>query len=117
AQGKRRRRKWRASKRSRGPACRRKPPDATMSTPVTQAKSAEARNAATGAMSSGCPDRPSGASAVTGSGTEYVQQSMQAYEQKVRGQMERALQRKAAALGYQLIRTRALPAEPVQALS
>jgi transposase len=48
-------------------------------------------------------------------GTEYVQQSMQEYEQKVRGQMERALQRKAAALGYQLIRTRALPAEPVQA--
>ena len=48
-------------------------------------------------------------------GTEYVQQSMQEYEQKVRGQMERALQRKAAALGYQLIRTGALPAEPVQA--
>ena len=48
-------------------------------------------------------------------GTEYVQQSMQEYERKVRGQMERALQRKAAALGYQLIRTQALPAEPVQA--
>jgi hypothetical protein len=48
-------------------------------------------------------------------GTEYVQQGMQEYEQKVRGQMERALQRKAAALGYQLIRTPALPAEPVQA--
>jgi len=48
-------------------------------------------------------------------GTEYVQQSMQEYERKVRGQMERALQRKAAALGYQLIRTQALSAEPVQA--
>jgi hypothetical protein len=48
-------------------------------------------------------------------GTEYVQRSMQDYEQKIRGQMERALQRKAAALGYQLIRTQALPAEPAQA--
>jgi hypothetical protein len=48
-------------------------------------------------------------------GTEYVQQGMQEYEQKVRGQMERALRRKAAALGYQLIRTQELSAEPVQA--
>jgi transposase len=48
-------------------------------------------------------------------GTEYVQQSMQEYEQKVRSRMERALQRKAAALGYQLIRNEARPAEPVQA--
>src|SRR5215831_2912353 len=48
-------------------------------------------------------------------GTEYVQQSMQEYERKVRGQMERALQRKSAALGYQLIRNQAQAAEPVQA--
>jgi transposase len=36
-------------------------------------------------------------------GKEYVQQSIEEYEQKVRKQMERSLQRKAAALGYQLI--------------
>jgi transposase len=36
-------------------------------------------------------------------GKEYVQKSMAEYEQKVRWQMERSLQRKAAALGYQLI--------------
>ena len=48
-------------------------------------------------------------------GTEYVRQSTQDYEQKVRGQMERALRRQAAARGYQLIRTPALPAEPAQA--
>jgi len=48
-------------------------------------------------------------------GTEYVQQSMQEYEQKVRSQMERALQRKAAALGYQLVRNQASPVEPAQA--
>jgi hypothetical protein len=36
-------------------------------------------------------------------GKEYVQQSMEEYEQKVRKQLERSLQRKAAALGYQLI--------------
>ena len=48
-------------------------------------------------------------------GTEYVQQSMQEYQRKVRGQMERVFQRKAAALGYQLIRNEARPAEPVQA--
>jgi hypothetical protein len=36
-------------------------------------------------------------------GTEYVQQSMQEYEQKLRNQLERSLQRKAAALGYQLV--------------
>src|SRR5262249_52210021 len=36
-------------------------------------------------------------------GKEYVQQSIQEYEQKVRKQMERSLQRKAAALGYDLI--------------
>ena len=36
-------------------------------------------------------------------GKEYVRQSLAEYEAKVRRQMERALQRKAAALGYQLI--------------
>jgi transposase len=48
-------------------------------------------------------------------GTEYVQQSMQEYEQKVRSQMERALHRKAAALGYQLIRNPGPTGEPVPA--
>ena len=36
-------------------------------------------------------------------GTEYVRQGVAEYEQKVRRQMERALQRKAAALGYELV--------------
>jgi transposase len=36
-------------------------------------------------------------------GKEYVQQSMAEYEHKVRQQMERSLQRKAAALGYRLV--------------
>jgi hypothetical protein len=36
-------------------------------------------------------------------GREYVKQNMEEYEQKLRGQMERALQRKAAALGYELV--------------
>jgi hypothetical protein len=36
-------------------------------------------------------------------GRDYVKQSMAEYEQKVRGQMERALRRKAAALGYELV--------------
>jgi transposase len=36
-------------------------------------------------------------------GTEYVQQSLAEYEQRVRRQMERALERKAAALGYRLV--------------
>jgi hypothetical protein len=44
-----------------------------------------------------------------------IQQSRQQYEQKIRSQMERALQRKAAALGYQLIRNQAPPGEPAQA--
>jgi transposase len=37
-------------------------------------------------------------------GKAYVQQSMEAYQQKVREQIERSLRRKAAALGYELIR-------------
>jgi hypothetical protein len=36
-------------------------------------------------------------------GTEYVKRSMGEYEQKLRGQLERALRRKAAALGYELV--------------
>jgi transposase len=36
-------------------------------------------------------------------GKEYVRQSMEEYEQKVREQMERSLHRKAAALGYALV--------------
>jgi transposase len=36
-------------------------------------------------------------------GKEYVRQSMQEYEQKVREQLERSLKRKAAALGYELL--------------
>lgn len=36
-------------------------------------------------------------------GTEYVMHSIEAYEQKIREQMERALKRRAAALGYQLV--------------
>jgi transposase len=46
-------------------------------------------------------------------GKEYVKQSMEAYERKVKQQMERSLRRKAAALGYELV---AKPApEPVPA--
>jgi transposase len=52
-------------------------------------------------------------------GKEYVKQSMQEYEQKVRKQMERSLQRKAAALGYKLVPdpllTPKTAAEPVPA--
>jgi transposase len=36
-------------------------------------------------------------------GKEYVKQNMAEYEQKIRKQMERSLQRKAAALGYKLV--------------
>jgi transposase len=42
-------------------------------------------------------------------GTDYVKQSMERYEQKVRGQMERALRRKAA-LGHELV-----PRSPIMA--
>jgi transposase len=45
-------------------------------------------------------------------GTEYVKRGMAEYEQKVRRQMERALQRKAAALVYQLVPTCVPPHEP-----
>jgi hypothetical protein len=45
-------------------------------------------------------------------GTEYVEGSMAEYEQKMREQLERSLQRKAAALGYELVRKAVLPGEP-----
>lgn len=45
-------------------------------------------------------------------GKEYVRQSMEEYEQKVRKQMERSLQRKAAALGFQLVPKSARDAAP-----
>jgi hypothetical protein len=45
-------------------------------------------------------------------GTDYVKRSMAEYEQRVRRQMERALQRKAAALGYQLVPASVPPHEP-----
>src|SRR5260370_21078510 len=38
----------------------RNPPDASRTSPVNHAEAPEARNTATGAMSSGCPNRPSG---------------------------------------------------------
>jgi transposase len=40
-------------------------------------------------------------------GKEYVKQSMQEYEHKIKQQLERSLRRKAAALGYELIAKRA----------
>src|SRR5207253_10028612 len=36
-------------------------------------------------------------------GREYVKQSMEEYEGKIKEQMERSLRRKAAALGYELV--------------
>jgi transposase len=36
-------------------------------------------------------------------GREYVKQSMEAYERKIKEQLERSLRRKAAALGYELV--------------
>jgi transposase len=36
-------------------------------------------------------------------GKEYVKQSMQTYERKIKDQLERSLRRKAAALGYELV--------------
>ena len=43
-------------------------------------------------------------------GTEYVRRSLAEYEQKERAQVERALRRKAAALGYELVRAAGPPA-------
>ena len=36
-------------------------------------------------------------------GKEYVKQSMEEYERKIKQQLERSLRRKAAALGYELV--------------
>jgi transposase len=41
-------------------------------------------------------------------GKEYVKQSMEEYERKLKEQLERSLRRKAAALGYELV-ARAAP--------
>jgi hypothetical protein len=48
-------------------------------------------------------------------GRDYVKQSMEEYEKKIREQLERSLHRKAAALGFILVpRTPAVPrTEPV----
>jgi hypothetical protein len=48
-------------------------------------------------------------------GREYVRRSMEEYEQKMREQLERSLQRKAAVLGYELVRKTASLAEPTTA--
>jgi transposase len=48
-------------------------------------------------------------------GREYVKRSMEEYQQKMREQLERSLQRKAAVLGYVLVRKAASPAEPTVA--
>ena len=48
-------------------------------------------------------------------GREYVKRSMEEYQQKMREQLERSLQSKAAALGYELVRKSASPAEPTVA--
>jgi hypothetical protein len=44
-------------------------------------------------------------------GKEYVRRSVAEYEQKMREQSERSLQRKAAMLGYVLVRATASPPE------
>jgi transposase len=46
-------------------------------------------------------------------GSEYVKQSMQEYEAKVRSQLEHSLRRKAAALGYQLVPKQTPPITPL----
>src|SRR5262249_34979236 len=48
-------------------------------------------------------------------GREYVKRSLAEYEQKMREQLERSLQRKAAALGYALVAKHPSPAEPPSA--
>jgi transposase len=48
-------------------------------------------------------------------GREYVRRSLAEYEQKMREQLERSLQRKAAALGYELVCKHDSPAEPTAA--
>ena len=46
-------------------------------------------------------------------GREYVRQSMEEYETKVRQQQERSLRRKAAALGYELVSKQGAAPGPV----
>jgi transposase len=48
-------------------------------------------------------------------GTDYVKRSLAEYEQKIRGQLERSLQRRAAALGYELVPKPPSPPEPTAA--
>jgi transposase len=48
-------------------------------------------------------------------GTEYVRQSLEEYERKVRDQAERSLRRRAAALGYELVPRAAPEADPAPA--
>ena len=48
-------------------------------------------------------------------GTAYVKRSRAEYEQKMHEQLERSLQRKAAALGYALVAKHASPLEPMAA--
>ena len=48
-------------------------------------------------------------------GREYVRRSMAECEQKMREQLERSLQRKAAALGYELVAKHPSPADPPSA--
>jgi transposase len=45
-------------------------------------------------------------------GTDYVRRSTEEYEGKIREQLERSLQRRAAALGYELVPKPPLPPEP-----
>jgi transposase len=49
-------------------------------------------------------------------GREYVKRSMESYQQKMREQLERSLQRKATELGFELIRKNASPVEAPPAL-
>jgi hypothetical protein len=46
-------------------------------------------------------------------GRDYVKQSMDEYEKKLRQQLERSLHRKAAALGFELVMKKSAAPEPV----
>jgi len=50
-------------------------------------------------------------------GREYVKQSMEEYERKLREQLERSLHRKAAALGYELVAKKAAAPKPEPVLN
>ncbi len=47
--------------------------------------------------------------------TAYVKQGLEDYQRKLQSQMERALRRKATALGYQLVPRSPAPPEPAGA--